>query len=110
MGISRKVRQIKLLSLELPAAENGQGRRNWLAHRWLLLGAVSLLVLVAATAYILARSSSDHAKAPKIISLAVLPLKNLSGDPAQEYFADGMTEELIGRLSMIRGLHVISRT
>jgi hypothetical protein len=70
MGISRKVRQIKVLSLELPAAENGQGRRTWLAHRWLLLGAVSLLVVVDATAYILARSRSDHAKAPKITSLA----------------------------------------
>ena len=79
---------------KLPAAENGQGQRNWLAHKWLLVGAVSLLVLVAATAYILARSNSAHAKAPKITSLAVLPLKNLSGDPAQEYFADGMTEEV----------------
>jgi TolB-like protein/DNA-binding winged helix-turn-helix (wHTH) protein/Tfp pilus assembly protein PilF len=43
-------------------------------------------------------------------SLAVLPLTNLSGDPSQEYIADGMTEELIGKLSHIHGLRVISRT
>jgi TolB-like protein len=42
--------------------------------------------------------------------LAVLPLKNLSGDPSQEYFADGMTEALIGSLSRIHDLRVISRT
>jgi len=47
---------------------------------------------------------------PVIRSLAVLPLTNLSGDPSQEYIADGMTEELIGRLSHIHGLRVISRT
>jgi len=47
---------------------------------------------------------------PGIRSLAVLPLRNLSGDPAQEYLADGITEALIGRLSNIHDLRVISHT
>ncbi len=45
-----------------------------------------------------------------IASLAVLPLDNLSGDPEQEYFADGMTEALISSLAQIGSLKVISRT
>src|SRR5580658_683505 len=45
-----------------------------------------------------------------IQSLAVLPLRNLSGDPAQDYFAEGMTEALITDLARIPGLKVISRT
>ena len=45
-----------------------------------------------------------------IRSLAVLPFENLSGDPAQEYFADGITDEIISRVAHIRGLRVISRT
>ncbi len=47
---------------------------------------------------------------PKIESIAVLPLENLSGDKEQEYFADGMTEALITDLGKIGALRVISRT
>jgi TolB-like protein len=49
-------------------------------------------------------------RGPPVRALAVLPLANLSGDPQQEYFADGMTETLISALAKIRALKVISRT
>lgn len=49
-------------------------------------------------------------KNPPIRSIAVLPLDNLSGDAAQDYFADGMTDELITNLAKIKALRVISRT
>jgi len=47
---------------------------------------------------------------PRIESLAVLPLQNLSGDPQQDYFADGMTEAVITEVAQISGLRVTSRT
>lgn len=51
-----------------------------------------------------------RASVPGIHSLAVLPLANLSGDPQQQYFADGMTEELTTELSQVSSLRVVSRT
>jgi TolB-like protein len=45
-----------------------------------------------------------------IHSIAVLPLQNLSGDPKQDFFADGMTEELITELSRIPSLRIVSHT
>ncbi len=56
------------------------------------------------------RSAKSATHQPAIKSIAVLPLRNLSGDPSQEYLADGMTEELTGRLSGIHDLRVVSRT
>ncbi len=51
-----------------------------------------------------------EASQPQINSIAVLPLENLSGDPEQEYFADGMTEALITDLAQVKALKTISRT
>ncbi|HYV83605.1 MAG TPA: tetratricopeptide repeat protein [Pyrinomonadaceae bacterium] len=64
------------------------------------------LVLVA-IAYVLYTREKPR---PAISSIMVLPLENLSGDASEEYFADGMTDALIGDLAQIGGLHVISRT
>jgi transcriptional activator of cad operon len=53
---------------------------------------------------------SRNADLPQIRSIAILPLKNLSGDPGEQYLADGITDELISNLSQIRALTVTSKT
>jgi TolB-like protein/DNA-binding winged helix-turn-helix (wHTH) protein len=86
-------------------------RRKY-AFRWLL--AVAFLGVGAAILYWIYGSTGrlrpTHSASARITSIAVLPLTNLSGDSEQEYFADGVTDELITQLSNVRGLKVISRT
>jgi TolB-like protein/tetratricopeptide (TPR) repeat protein len=76
---------------------------------WVIL-ATLVAVVLAASAWLAHRSHSRSNALPKIRSLAVLPFRNLSGDPAQEYLADGVTEALIGRLAGIHDLRVVSHT
>jgi len=72
---------------------------------------LALAMLAAAFVRFLAfHPPASPSDPPQIKSLAVLPLDNFSGDPAQDYFADGMTEALIGSLSQIRGVRIVSRT
>ena len=96
---------------ETPVDEKGDHGPRWTLgiRRWLVVGGVAVLALLAIS-YRMSRSHAGGATRPKITSLAVLPLKNLSGDATREYLADGMTEALIGRLSNIHNLRVISRT
>ncbi len=85
------------------------GLRRWTVP---IMGAAALLLalLVGFNAGGLRDRLLGRAGTPPIQSLAVLPLDNLSGDPEQEYFVDGMHEELIARLAKISALKVISRT
>jgi TolB-like protein/DNA-binding winged helix-turn-helix (wHTH) protein/Tfp pilus assembly protein PilF len=84
-------------------------------HRFWLVAGLCVSVLVAISILVLGRHPlaarffvrDPHAA---IGSIAVLPLQNLSGDPGQEYFADGMTDELITELARVPSLRVVSQT
>jgi TolB-like protein len=76
---------------------------------WLAVTAV----IVAVAAYLLVEKpwvAKSVAFAPPAHSIAVLPFVNLSGDKEQEYFSDGLTEELLNSLAAIEGLQVAART
>jgi TolB-like protein/DNA-binding winged helix-turn-helix (wHTH) protein/Flp pilus assembly protein TadD len=90
-----------------PADARPSDTRTRFALAWKLSTVGLALVIAAALAWFL---NSRTASAPKIRSLAVLPMENLSGDASQDYFTDGMTDELITHLAQIRALRVISRT
>lgn len=74
-----------------------------------LLGG-ALLLLAVLVFNILGAREWLHSRTTPIRSIAVLPLENLSGDPEQEYFADGMTDELITSLAKLGTVRVVSRT
>jgi DNA-binding winged helix-turn-helix (wHTH) protein len=87
--------------------------RPWFRWRRIWLPAVAAVVLFAGALVFDAAGIRNRILGlglPPIHSIAVLPLENLSGDPTQEYFADGMTETLTTELAQISALKVISRT
>jgi adenylate cyclase len=85
----------------------------------ILVGAVAVLVLVVAAGiwqFYMRRPSVEPASVEKMasplpekLSIAVLPFTNMSGDPKQEYFSDGITEEIITQLARFPDVHVIAR-
>jgi len=116
--VSRPVESGSPRRLPVPQTrERPQGASlHWLvglAAALIVVSAVVVLVLNVAGLRdrITLPAGARHGVAPpKIESMAVLPLENLSRDPEQEYFADGMTEELTTDLGQIEALRVISRT
>ena len=89
----------------------------WRRPSIVIAGVLALGLAAACGALWVARSGADRSAlvaavpfAPPPHSLAVLAFTNLSGDPAQEYFSDGLSEELIDALSHIGALHVTART
>jgi non-specific serine/threonine protein kinase len=95
----------------VPAVLTPRPVRSWFTLLVLALAATALITaLVAVNVNGLRDWFRGNPNAASIRSLAVLPLENLSGDKEQEYFVDGMTDELITDLARISSLRVISRT
>ena len=104
--VPEKLQQAKAKEQTLPGAATSAkfaGSRAWIAA--LVIGAAAIAV---AGFYIFSHRSSTKAILEK--SIAVLPFENLSRDPDNAYFADGIQDEILTRLSKIADLKVISRT
>jgi TolB-like protein len=92
----------------LPVFPPGQAtRRGWWTDWRIVLPAVALIALVAG--FVLARKSHWRPAAPNSSSIAVLPFVNLSSDKENEYFSDGLTDDLINALTQVQGLRVVAR-
>jgi adenylate cyclase len=82
-------------------------RRGWIAP---LLVGLGLLAAAPGVYYYLVVRARPAVATVSQASIAVLPMVNMSRDPDQEYFADGLTEELLNVLAKVPGLHVAART
>jgi TolB-like protein/Tfp pilus assembly protein PilF len=89
---------------EAPPADGPSSR--FLSLLWILIPLAALCLIILTVVVVRHRTRPDS----PIHSLAVLPLANLSQDPAMEYFADGMTDELITEVAETPGIRVVSRT
>jgi len=103
------------IQLTGPAPQNGQSGKAPVGVSPSNLRAALAFTLLAFLAigsvlWLLRIASHRTAAAPRLRSIAVLPLENLSGDASQDYFVDGMTDELITDLAKVGSLRVISRT
>jgi TolB-like protein/pimeloyl-ACP methyl ester carboxylesterase/Tfp pilus assembly protein PilF len=98
------------------APKEAPAQKKWTAKQPLVGAAVAAILLLAGSVAfdfggLRGRILGSRPASPNIESIAVLPLANMSGDPEQEYFADGMTEALITELAQISGFKkVTSRT
>jgi serine/threonine-protein kinase len=90
----------------LPPRGIGRRWRRWRAWQRIMASSIACALLVGLAWGVLKVTAPGAA----IDSVAVLPLVDMSGEPDQEYFADGMTDELIGQLGKVHALKVISRT
>jgi TolB-like protein/DNA-binding winged helix-turn-helix (wHTH) protein/Tfp pilus assembly protein PilF len=85
-------------------------RRRWTVVAAMAAAAFMLVAIIALNVFGVRDAFRGRSDSSPIRSLAVLPLANLSGDPDQDYFVDGMADALRQRLESIRALRVISRT